>query len=129
MGARDEVVSHVANDLNLPIEGQDAKPSGRRRNRFSHDRHLFHALLNLVYGHSFMEILYRFDEGTNRFHLRKLGPRMPGTISEISVERDGGLKYIRQYPSGLSSPRLGVGPALSLVCNHLRFQSTDWSPT
>lgn len=43
-GARDQVVEDVANDLNLPIEGQDPKPTGRRRDRFTHDRHLFHAL-------------------------------------------------------------------------------------
>ena len=37
---------------------------GRRRDRFSHDRHLFHALLNLVYGFSMFEQVYRYDEGT-----------------------------------------------------------------
>jgi hypothetical protein len=34
-GARDEVVEDVANDFNLPIEGQDPKPVSRRRDRFS----------------------------------------------------------------------------------------------
>jgi hypothetical protein len=37
---------------------------------------------------------------------------MPGTISEIQVARDGGLEYIRQYPSGssmgLPSSRVGL---------------------
>jgi hypothetical protein len=42
-GARDQVVEDVANDSNLPIEGQDSKPTGRRRDRFSHDRHCFSA--------------------------------------------------------------------------------------
>jgi hypothetical protein len=109
-GARDEVVEHVANDLNLPIEGQEPKPSSRRRDP-SHDRHLFHALLNLAYGHMFMETVYRFDNRSIRFHLRKLAPSMPGTISEIEVERDGGLKYIRQHPSGssLTGSRTGTG--------------------
>jgi hypothetical protein len=101
-GARDEVVQLVADDLNLPIEGEDAKPSSRRRDRFSHDRHLFHALLMLTYRHSFFETVYRFDESSQRFHLRKLAPRMPGTISEIQIARDGGLEYIRQHPSGQS---------------------------
>jgi hypothetical protein len=101
-GARDEVVDHVANDLNLPIEGQEPKPTGRRRDRFSHDRHLFHALLMIVYGFQFFEQVYRFDDATHRFRLRKLAPRMPGTISEIEVARDGGLEYIRQHPSGQS---------------------------
>jgi hypothetical protein len=99
-GASDEVVEHIATDLNLPIGGQEPKPTGRRRDRFSDDRHLFHALLMLTYGHMFFETVYRFDETANRYRLRKLAPRMPGTISEIQVARDGGLEYIRQYPSG-----------------------------
>ena len=35
-GARDEVVEDVANDFNLPIEGQDPKPITRRRDRLIH---------------------------------------------------------------------------------------------
>jgi hypothetical protein len=61
-GACDEVVEDVANDFNLPIEGQDPKPATRRRDRFSHDRHLFHALSMLTFGHYFCEQVYRFDE-------------------------------------------------------------------
>jgi hypothetical protein len=52
-GAGDEVVEDVANDFNSPIEGQDPKPVSRRRDRFSHDRHLFHALLMLTWGSMF----------------------------------------------------------------------------
>ena len=40
-GAHDEVVEDVANDFNLPIDGQDSSASTRRRDRFNHDRHLF----------------------------------------------------------------------------------------
>ena len=86
-GAGDEVVEDVANDFNSPIEGQDLKPASRRRDRFSHDRHLFHALLMLTWGSMFFEQLYRFDETANRFRLRKLAPRMPGGISEIQVHQ------------------------------------------
>jgi hypothetical protein len=49
-GARDEVVEDIANDFNLPIERHDARPVTRRRDRFSHDRHLLHALLMLTWG-------------------------------------------------------------------------------
>jgi hypothetical protein len=65
-GARDQVVEDVATDFNLPIEGQDPKPITRRRDRFSHDRHLFHALLMIVYGFSFFEQVYRFGEASSR---------------------------------------------------------------
>jgi hypothetical protein len=84
----------------LPIEGQEPRPTGRRRDRFSHDRHLFHALLSLAYGHMFFKQVCRYDEASQRFRLRKLAPRMPGSISEIQVARDGGLEYIHQHPSG-----------------------------
>jgi hypothetical protein len=62
-------------------------------------------------GNSYFEQVYRFDESSSRFRLRKLAPRMPGTISEIQIARDGGLEYIRQYPSGQS----GFGAKTSLV--------------
>jgi hypothetical protein len=41
-GARDQVVEWVAQNMSLPIAGQEDAPTGRRRDRFSHDRHLFH---------------------------------------------------------------------------------------
>src|SRR5829696_7852727 len=66
-GARDEVVEDVANDFNLPIEGQDPKTATRRRDRFSHDRHLFHALLMITFGNMMFDQVYRFDESTKRF--------------------------------------------------------------
>jgi hypothetical protein len=77
-GARDEVVDHVANDLNVPIEGEEPKPTGRQRDRFSHDRHLFHALLNLTYGFMMFEQVYRYDESDKRFHLPSSHPACPG---------------------------------------------------
>jgi hypothetical protein len=77
-GARDEVVEDVAANLSLPIEGQDDAPIGRRRDRFSHDRHLFHALLNLVYGFMFFESVYRYDEQAKRYRIRKLAPPHAG---------------------------------------------------
>jgi hypothetical protein len=99
-GARDQVVEWVAHNLSLPIAGQEDAPTGRRRDRFSHDRHLFHALLNLPFGHMYFEQVYRFDDDAQLYRLRKLAPRMPGSISEINVARDGGLESIRQFPSG-----------------------------
>ncbi|NAZ73878.1 hypothetical protein GTQ99_00335 [Kineococcus sp. T13] len=99
-GAPDEWVDLVATAFNLPV--QDAEqPKGRTRDRFSHDKHLANALLSLIYGFMFFEQVYRYendDAATGRLLLRKLAPRMPLTISEIDVARDGGLKGIRQWP-------------------------------
>jgi hypothetical protein len=57
--------------------------------------------------------VYRFDESSQRYRLRKLAPRMPGTISEIQVARDGGLEYIRQHPAGQA---FGLGGKTNLYC-------------
>ena len=101
-GASDEVTEFVANDIALPIQGKDPVPLPRQRDRFSFDFHLRHALLMIVYGAMFFEQVYRIEDD-GKAHLRKLGPRMPRTISEIQVEPDGGLAWIRQFPAGLSN--------------------------
>lgn len=94
-GARPEVVELVAEDLGLPIKGQE--PTGvRARGRFSWPDHLRLALLELVFGHSFFEQVYRIDE-RGRARLRKLGWRPPMTLSKISVASDGGLESIEQH--------------------------------
>ena len=97
-GASDEVVQFVADNLNLPIEGEDDGPKRRAKGRFSHEKHLVHALQSLPFGHMYFEQLY--DIRDDRAWLKKLAPRMPATISEIAVASDGGLEYIRQWPSG-----------------------------
>lgn len=111
-GARDEVTQFVADNLNLPVLGGDAdQPKKRSKGRFSHDRHLYQALLSLVYGHSYFEQVYRYENADSsgrvprgvdpgRLLLRKLSPRMPLTIQKIEVAVDGGLEYIQQWPSG-----------------------------
>lgn len=96
-GARDEVTEHVADDFGLPIDGaEEERPRRRGRDRFSWPDHLQLAQLELVYGHSYFEQLYRYDADANLHHLRKLAPRLPRTISKINVAHDGGLVSIEQ---------------------------------
>ncbi|MEU6580659.1 DUF935 family protein [Nocardia sp. NPDC046763] len=109
-GARPEVVQHIADDLRLPIVGQDAhqqttdedsqrKSKPRARGRFSWTEHARLALLMVQYGHMFFEQVYRIsDDG--RAHLAKLAPRMPQSIAAITVAADGGLVSISQYAMG-----------------------------
>lgn len=94
-GARAEVVQLVADDLGLPIKGQPFVAPLRTRGRFSWGEHLRLALLELVFGHSFFEQVYRAEGG--RARLAKLAWRPPRTISDIKVAADGGLKSIVQY--------------------------------
>lgn len=115
-GARDEVVTLVADSMSLPVAGNgDDQPKKRSRGRFSHDRHLYQALLSLVYGAQYFEQTYRYEntdkkgrvaKGSDpgRLLLGKLAPRMPLTIQKIEVARDGGLEYIQQWPAGRNDP-------------------------
>lgn len=99
-GARDEVVDLVAGDLGLPVRGQPDRMPARTSGRFSWPEHLRLALLELAFGHSFFEQVYRVDGAT--VHLAKLAWRPPRTISEIDVAPDGGLIDIKQYPASTS---------------------------
>lgn len=104
-GARPEIVEGVARDLNLPIKGEpEDEVRGRRRGRFSHDRHLNDALRSLAYGHYYFEQVGDIGED-GRWHLKKLAARPPRTISEINVAQDGGLKSIK-VPA--ARPKSGV---------------------
>lgn len=114
-GARPEVVAHIARSLNLPIRGQDPPPQ-RRRNRFSWDRHLAHALRALAYGHFYFEQVYEYssprDGGDGLLHLKKLGTRPPRTIFNIMLEDNGELKAIQQ---NVNTGVIGAGLASSIL--------------
>ena len=117
-GADPEVVQLVAEDLGLPVVGQTTPPlRARTRGRFSWAEHLQLALLMLPFGHMFFEQIYRIEgTGANaRARLRKLGPRMPRTISEIKVAADGGLEGIRQHTAGGTSDLIKVENLVAYV--------------
>lgn len=100
-GSRPEVYTLLAEDLGMDVVGVDLPPTRRTRDRFSWPEHLRLALLQLVYGHMFFEQVYRFDDA-GRARLRKLAPRMPRTLADINVARDGGLVSIEQH--GVARP-------------------------
>jgi len=102
-GAPDEVVNFVGEQLGLPIvgtEGDEAPP--RRMRRFSWAEHLRMALLALPFGAMYFEQVVEFNPESNRVELRKLAPRMPSTLADIHVARDGGLVGIEQRPPASS---------------------------
>lgn len=96
-GARDIVVQQISQDLGIPIRGQLDNPSSRRKGRFQHREHLRHAMLALLYGHMFMEMVGEIRD--DLWRLKKLSPRMPHTLTEIAVAADGGLDHIKQLGS------------------------------
>jgi hypothetical protein len=128
-GARDDVVEHVARDLGLPIKGREDLAPGRMRDRFSWADHLRHALLMLPFGHMPFEQVYRIDQDTGLAHLRKLGPRMPRSLSKFNVARDGGLVSIEQYaPIGAKAGAVTL-PVSRLVIYVNEREAGNWQGT
>jgi hypothetical protein len=96
--ARPEVATQIAEDFGLPLVGEaggDIAPPNRTKDRFSWPDHLRLALLMLTFGHMFFEQNVRLDDA-GRLRLRKLGARMPRSITAVNVADDGGLVSIEQ---------------------------------
>lgn len=121
-GCRPEVAAFIARNLGLPVKGLEAEAPTRTKGRFSWGEHLRHALLELVYGHSYFEQVYQI-EGVHAV-LRKLAWRPPRTISKIDVATDGGLVAIEQY--GISGSRNVRIPADRLVAYVNDREGPNW---
>ncbi len=109
-GAKPEIVDRISTDYNLPVGSRrDGRVWNRRRGarRFSFDKHLEDALRGPQYGHyPFEQVGEVLDDG--KWHLRKLSPRPPKTISEIHVADDGSLKWYRQLGMDIREPPIGI---------------------
>jgi hypothetical protein len=94
-GARKALVDEVAEDLNLPLLGEDPQPIGRLKGKFSHSKFVVQAMLAAIYGHNFFEQVGQIVDG--KWRLRKLAPRPPQTIRQINIDPKGGLVSITQW--------------------------------
>lgn len=126
-GARASTLRRISRDYGLPIEGEDGESRGARiGGRFNFFEHLELALEALTFGFQFFEqvgeIQLQSRGGDGFWHLRKLAVRLPQTISEIRVDRDGGLQYIRQG-FGIDAPEI---PVETLVAYVWRRRGANW---
>lgn len=113
-GARDEIVQALSTDLGLPIRGhEDAFIPRRPQGSFKFGAHLQDVLLALVFGHYYFEQVGEVVGGLWR--LRKLAPVAPHTIDQIAVERDGGLRHVRQGALGYGLADAPVIPVTRIV--------------
>lgn len=116
----------LAADLGLPVRGADQPNRGRSRGRFSHDEHLAHSLKALQFGHYPFEIVAEYRPGDPIAHIKKVAARPPSTIAEVSVERDGSLRHIKQNVSvvvGQGSPEI---PAERLLYYTWDKEGANW---
>jgi hypothetical protein len=93
--AKDEIVTGVAEDLNLPIRGQDDYPRRRLKHRFAHSKFIGQALKALMYGHAYFEQVGSIVDG--KWRLRKMPLIEWHTIENINIADDGGLVSLQQY--------------------------------
>lgn len=95
-GCRPTVYRMVADDLGLPILGQEPRPSGARRRRVVWSDHLRIALsLRGIFGHAPFEQTY--DTSTGIARLSMLVERLPKTIYRIFVDQTtGDIDYVTQ---------------------------------
>lgn len=97
-GARPTVVNALADDLGLPIRGNEEATQRRPAGAFRHDRHIGHALRALAFGHYHFEETYEYRED-KLLHLAKLGTRPPTSIQNFIVDDHGEFAGIEQVPA------------------------------
>ncbi len=135
-GVRDEVVNLVRTEMGLTAGGKSRRR--RRREGIVWLEHLRMALLALPYGHMPFEQIYQVgppNPGQDAIgldevvHLRKLSPRMPRTLTEIRVGRDGGLEGISQAPLELAPGQYKdvFIPVDRLVFYTIDREGADWT--
>jgi len=94
-GCDPDQVMNLARDLTLNVKDHEPEPRQRYRQRFDFGAHLRDALVSIVMGHyAFEQVGEIGDDGM--WHLTKLAPRPPETITEIDIDAQGGLVGFKQ---------------------------------
>lgn len=133
---RPEVMTFVKNEIGLVYSGETL--NRRRKHGIVWTEHLEQALLFMPFGFMPFEQVYSPATATPEelvaigspvvLHLRKLAPRMPFTIAQIHVGRDGGLAGITQTP--LSADGFDPGTFIGvehLVLYTMKKEGADWA--
>jgi hypothetical protein len=103
-GAQDAIVQRISADYNLPIEDDMEFNRRRGQRRFSFDKHLEDALRAVYLGYYPFEQVGDILPEDLKWHLRKLAPIPPRTLSEITLAADGGLDWIKQLTAKATDP-------------------------
>lgn len=131
---RPEVMDFVRTELGLDVA--DEALARARRQGIVWLEHLETALLALPFG--FMPFEQVYEAGPPApgqenvgvpmlLHLRKVAPRLPRTISQIHVGRDGGLAGISQHPLDPTATKDIFIPVERLVYYCHKREGADWS--
>ncbi len=124
-GCRAEVVQFVADDMGLPVAGKDKAGAARVRGVSWRD-HLNGSLEKLKFGHAGFEILAEMRDG--KAHLAALPERMPSTIAEIHIDRNGAFAGISQNLIGRAGKAPQI-PAERMVWHTHERRGASWQGT
>lgn len=125
-GCRPEVTRQLADDLGLPVKGQDAPPSGARRRGVDWSDHLRVAVGDLTFG--FQPFEAQYDRTSGRARLVALAERMPQTIADIKLAADGSIAQVTQTATA-GQKADPVIPASSLVWYVHDREGSNWTGT
>lgn len=107
-GVPDDIMAMIAEDVGLPIDGQEARdPADRPPTAFDFHQHLSEAIEALWEGLAPFEqvgVIIPDANGRRWWRLRKLAPRHPRTIAAIDVASNGGVEALHQNVPGSVDP-------------------------
>ncbi len=124
-GCRPDVAQMVADDLGLPVLGDDT-PGAARTRGVSWQEHLRAALLHLTFGHSAFELLAEIDKD-GRARLAGLFERTASTITSIHLDDQGRMLGISQDSRAHDDPP--QIPVDRLVWYVREREGTNWYGT
>jgi 2'-5' RNA ligase len=93
-----ELAQKLADDLDIPLKGQDRAPAGRRTGRVHNGRHRASALRALWVGHAVYELVAEIDQDGHA-RLIKLAHRPQHTIGRWHANARGDWTGIEQQPA------------------------------
>lgn len=98
--APDGVVQKIAEDYNIPIQGDEPEED---MEGFDFADHLYHAMLAAAYGHMYFD-QWGTIQGDGLWHIEQLREMMPQTLSEINIADDGTLFNVKQMGNNIDPP-------------------------
>lgn len=131
--SKPEVYEALSKELKIPVKGKEEEfKLGRTRGRFMWRRHLPEALKFLTFGHYPFLLVMDMDEqkyGDDLYHIKRMMPLPPSTLSQINVERNGDLAGIKQFSSPFGAAmKLGPGiEASSLLWYVWDKEGANWA--
>lgn len=125
-GCDPTMVDKLAQDLSLNVQGKEPEARRKYRDRFNFAKHLQDALVALLMGHYAFEQVGEIGDD-DLWHLRKLAPRPPESISEIFIDAVGDLVGFKQFFSSVPAQAPGLIDASRVTWYSWMMEGANWT--